>query len=193
MNKKIRILLSEVYEDTIKSVPFATKGSLPFRWKNSELFSATPKNSGKSCCSNTDTSYRKTTKSPKQTPSQKTVRKRKISKKRKMRGYLKSPIQKFLQRIPNPSYSAWINTRSILNRVIGCTACGTFAGIISISPSFTICGSPPIGISASPSRPITRASNGAECSESPSPASNANAVTVPAFLFTTIRETTEPS
>ena len=48
MNKKIRILLSEVYEDTIKSVPFATKGSLPFRWKKSELFSATPKNSGKS-------------------------------------------------------------------------------------------------------------------------------------------------
>ena len=59
MNKKIRILLSEVYEDTIKSVPFAIKGSLPFRWKNFELFSPTPKNSKKSCCSNTDTSYRK--------------------------------------------------------------------------------------------------------------------------------------
>ena len=59
MNKKIRILLSEVYEDTIKSVPFATKGSLPLQWKNSELFSATPKNSGKSCCSNTDTSHGK--------------------------------------------------------------------------------------------------------------------------------------
>ena len=138
MNKKIRILLSEVYEDTIKSVPLAIKGSPPFRWKNSELFSATPKNSGKSCCSNTDTSHGKPQNPPNKHHPKKPSGKSKSAKKRKMRGYLNSPIQKSLQRISNPSYSAWINTRSILNRVIGCTACGTFAGIISISPSFTI-------------------------------------------------------
>ena len=43
MNKKIRILLSHVYVDRIKSVPVATKGSLPFRWKILHTFFTTPR------------------------------------------------------------------------------------------------------------------------------------------------------
>ena len=91
MNKKIRILLSEVYEDTIKSVPFATKGSLPFQWKKSELFSATPKNSEKSCCSNTDTSYRKTQNPPNKHHLKKPSGKSKSAKKKKNAGISKLP------------------------------------------------------------------------------------------------------
>ena len=92
MNKKIRILLSEVYEDTIKSVPFATKGSLPLRWKHSELFSATPKNSGKSCCSNTDTSHGKTRNPPnKHHPKKPSGKSKSAKKERKMRGNLNLP------------------------------------------------------------------------------------------------------
>ena len=43
MNKKIRILLSHVYVDRIKSVPVATKGYLPFRWKILHTFFTTPR------------------------------------------------------------------------------------------------------------------------------------------------------
>ena len=103
MNKKIRILLSEVYKDTIKSVPFATKGSPSFRWKNSELFSATPKNSGKSCCSNTDTSYRK----PQNPPNKHHLKKpsgKANHQKKKNAG---------ISKVPNPKIPAK-NTQSVL-------------------------------------------------------------------------------
>ena len=104
MNKKIRILLSEVYEDTIKSVPFATKGSLPFQWKNSELFSATPKNSGKSCCSNTDTSYRKPQNPSNKHHLKKPSGKEKSAKKKKNAG---------ISKVPNPKIPVK-NTQSVL-------------------------------------------------------------------------------
>src|SRR6185369_16777644 len=47
-------------------------------------------------------------------------------------------------------------------------------------------------MSASPVRPKASASNGAVCSLNPSPASNANAVTVPAGFLTRVRLTTAP-
>ena len=152
MNKKIRILLSHVYVDRIKSVPVATKGSLPFRWKILHTFFTTPRKLSIQ-------SYHSQTKSvstsrinplpssiplpditayPGIIPQNRRERKKKFSDSSSGITYrsflLPVSLNRFCQLffrlslstvfslsspLPHPS---WINTRSILNRVTGCTA-----------------------------------------------------------------------
>ena len=140
MNKKIRILLSHVYVDRIKSVPVATKGSLPFRWKILHTFFTTPRKLSIQ-------SYHSQTKSvstsrinplPPSIPQNRRERKKKFSDSSSgitCRSFLLpvsinhfcqlffrlslSTVFSLSSPLPHPS---WINTRSILNRVTGCTA-----------------------------------------------------------------------
>ena len=62
-----------------------------------------------------------------------------------------------------PSIYFLIITKSILNFSTAFSECGLFAGIIIISPSFTVNGFPDIETSAQPSIILTKASNGAVC------------------------------
>ena len=151
MNKKIRILLSHVYVDRIKSVPVATKGSLPFRWKILHTFFTTPRKLSIQ-------SYHSQTKSvstsrinllpssipllditayPGIIPQNRKKRKKKFSDSSSgitCRSFLLPvSINRFCQlffrlslstvfSLSSPPHPSWINTRSILNRVTGCTA-----------------------------------------------------------------------